>query len=416
MESVLVLSLHSPATHPHGSSARVTRVLEWMRSQGMAVHHLHAVRRTSRGLVDGPKESPHSLYASRQTIALLGCEPPCPRPIAFSAVARPHSFLPLRLWSRWRNVTEQMRSELAAVIRRTAATVLWCDHTEAAPLLTLAPASPGLLRVVDTHDVMHERDASLRKAGLPPVCGVTEAEERELLLPFDLIIAIQRQEQATLERLLPERRILTAGHCQTVDPQPCQSSDLCFLGSRYVINELGLLHFLQNSWPVIRARSPQTRLQICGGVAECPRIVQAAQRDPRLVLRGIAADVREFYAGPAVVICPLTIGSGLKIKLVEALAHGKAVVASPIAAQGLEEAAGHAFQLARDADDFTRRVLRLLESPAERQQQEQRAAEFARGQFSPAAVWGELNQYFAARRIYPPRVAYQANPPVLAAA
>ncbi len=263
---------------------------------------------------------------------------------------------------------------------------------------------------------MHERDASFREAGLPPVCGVSTVEERELLLPFDLIIAIQKREQATLERLVPERRILTAGHCQTVDPQPCRNSDLCFIGSKYVINERGLHEFLQNSWPVIRERSPQTRLQICGGVAECPRIVLAAQRDSRLVLRGFAADVREFYAGPAVVICPLTIGSGLKIKLVEALAHGKAVVASAIAAQGLEEAAGAAFLLARDSADFTRQVLGLLESPAKRSRQEQRAAEFARRQFSPAAVWGELNQFFAARWGIPPRAALNNHPPVLSVA
>jgi hypothetical protein len=96
-------------------------------------------------------------------------------------------------------------------------------------------------------------------------------------------------------------------------------------------------------------------------------------------------------------ICPLWIGSGLKIKLVEALAFGKATVASPVAAQGCESGIDRAFLLARGPADFVEPLVDLLSRPDRRRRLENGAVDFAREHFAPARVWAELDSILAQR-------------------
>ncbi len=184
--------------------------------------------------------------------------------------------------------------------------------------------------------------------------------------------------------MLPHTKVVTVEHAAGVDPQRSRGPDVCFVGSRYIVNERSLLEFLNRAWPAIRERCPQSRLQVVGGVGQCERVVAAAQRDASIVIRSIVTPTRDIYDGPAVVVCPMWMGSGLKIKLVEALAHGKAVVASPVAAQGLEDGANRAFVLAETPEAFVEPVIRLIECGDERRQFEGNAAVYANRRFSEA--------------------------------
>jgi succinoglycan biosynthesis protein ExoO len=121
-------------------------------------------------------------------------------------------------------------------------------------------------------------------------------------------------------------------------------------------------------------------------------LAQAARRDPRIVRRGVVPEVADIYAGPAVVVCPVWAGSGLKIKMVEALAHGKAVVATPVAAQGLEQGINEAFLSVDRLEDLAQQVVDLLHDAPRREQLERAAASFAEANFSEAVVWREMDQ------------------------
>ncbi len=105
------------------------------------------------------------------------------------------------------------------------------------------------------------------------------------------------------------------------------------------------------------------------------------------MLRGQIERTEDIYDGPAVLICPLWAGSGLKIKMVEALAHGKATVATPVGAQGLEDGVDRAFALARTAAAFVEPVVRMLVEPNYRHGWEAAAAEYSRRRFAPVASW-----------------------------
>lgn len=104
------------------------------------------------------------------------------------------------------------------------------------------------------------------------------------------------------------------------------------------------------------------------------------------------------YRAADVVINPVTLGTGLKIKTVEALASGKAVVTTPCGAEGLEGGAGVAFVVATDMQELAGEVVRLLQDPARRHSLERSAIEWARTEFAPGAVFREFLDLLRARR------------------
>src|SRR5262249_39593299 len=87
--------------------------------------------------------------------------------------------------------------------------------------------------------------------------------------------------------------------------------------------------FARYAWPRVLARVPEARLDIVGGIGT------ALPAFPGGRVLGLVADLHAHYAAAAVVICPVTVGTGVKTKMLEALRYGKAVVATTAAAEGM---------------------------------------------------------------------------------
>lgn len=387
MGGVLMFSRFPPGGKAFGSATRLAAMLDWLHGQGLEVHFVSLARRRRREPAAGAL--PKAITSFHHLDVQSSCTPG-PLPAPWQHLAKPRALARLWSWTGWNPWQTDLTTPLTQLLEQTQASIVWIDHSDLVPLLVHLPAGRKLLKVVDTHDVMHERDATLVAASLPTECGVSASEEQELLDRSDLVLAIQDREREALQRLLPRKRVITVGHAIEATPQPCLEPDLCFVGSKYRVNELSLLTFLQRAWPQIRARCPASCLEVVGGVGECASIVAAARSDRRIVIRGTIGDTAAIYRGPAAVVCPMWIGSGLKIKLVEALAHGKAVVASPVAAQGLEEGANRAFVLAKEPEDFVQPVVELLKGDSARRAWERSALEFARRKFNQAAVWTDM--------------------------
>jgi glycosyltransferase involved in cell wall biosynthesis len=261
------------------------------------------------------------------------------------------------------------------------------------PLVARVPRLSGQLRIVDTLDVMHLRDASLREAGLPAECGVSREEEIALLEQFDVVVAIQDEERRVLEQMLPGKRVMAVHHACAPDPQPARRPAVVFVGSSGSTNARGIETFVEQAWPEIVRSRPDARLEVVGSVCQSEPLQRAAARpEKRILLRGPLPRIVDAYDGPSVVVCPLWAGSGLKIKMVEALSYGKAVVASPIAAQGLRDGIGKAFLTAQTPASFAPAVLRLLENETERLALGAAAVAYATDRFGPEAVYRELEQ------------------------
>jgi succinoglycan biosynthesis protein ExoO len=113
-----------------------------------------------------------------------------------------------------------------------------------------------------------------------------------------------------------------------------------------------------------------------------------------VTLLGRVAELAPLYRRADVVVSPLRVGSGLKIKLIEALAHGKPVVATTVTAQGVAHLLTGSVALADTPQDFATQVLHLLAQPLVRAARAEAALGVARRSFSASAAYAGVIDHF----------------------
>jgi polysaccharide biosynthesis protein PslH len=157
-----------------------------------------------------------------------------------------------------------------------------------------------------------------------------------------------------------------------VPSSPPPSERLLFFGSfRHQPNVDALRFLLHNIWPLIQHERPQATLDLMGsGLPDWPR------QYPNVRVLGFRPDIRPTLAEASVVIAPLRFGSGVKIKILESMAFGKAVITTPIGAEGIEAEPGTDFIVAADAQALASETIRLLANPSIRASLGQHARQF----------------------------------------
>lgn len=133
-----------------------------------------------------------------------------------------------------------------------------------------------------------------------------------------------------------------------------------FLGSLiYPPNRNAAVYLMREIWPRVRRRLPEAVLTIAG---QSPEAVPGYDDPPPGVgFSGFVEDLDPLYAGTRVVCAPIFAGGGTRIKIVEAAAHGRPVVATTLGAEGLELEDGRAILLRDDPDSFADAVADLLQ-------------------------------------------------------
>jgi sugar transferase (PEP-CTERM/EpsH1 system associated) len=122
--------------------------------------------------------------------------------------------------------------------------------------------------------------------------------------------------------------------------------------------------FATEVWPAIRSSRPNVEFRLVGR-NPAPAVRRLAS-NPGVTVIGSVADVRPAVAAAAVVVAPLRLGRGLQNKVLEALAMGKAVVASPPALAALGTEPGVHLDRAETPAEWARTVLALLGAPTRR--------------------------------------------------
>jgi glycosyltransferase involved in cell wall biosynthesis len=241
---------------------------------------------------------------------------------------------------------------------------------------------PNIVKLIDTHDMFCRRDKSEH-------IYCTPEEERNYLLRGDIIIAIQEEEAKLFRELVPERKVVTAGVdygvADILDNSAVVPSRILVVGSDNPANVSGLSDFLRIAWPLIRVAVPESCLRIVGklaGKVECD--------DDRVERVGWAKDIDQEYREACVVINPTSIGTGLKIKTVEALCRIKPLVSTENGVEGLPSYKVKPFIATRDMEAFAQNVIVLLTDNAKRLELQRNAHAYAKDTFSSRQVYAEL--------------------------
>ncbi len=126
-------------------------------------------------------------------------------------------------------------------------------------------------------------------------------------------------------------------------------------------NTAGLLWFLEQVWPRLRAVRPGLEFDIAGKDADA-RVQALVARSPGARLLGFVEDLQPIYEGARVSVAPLFFGGGMQVKMLDAMARGLPTVTTTVGAQGIDGQDGQHFRVADDPQGAAEAVLDLLDN------------------------------------------------------
>lgn len=197
--------------------------------------------------------------------------------------------------------------------------------------------------------------------------------ESNLSRYFKLCITVSEMDKERLQKLDPTLKIeIVSNGVDTSYFKPHISKDrvpkVVFAGHMaYLPNEDAVLHFCNEILPLIRRSVPDVEFYVVGK-RPLDRILQIPQKDPLVKVTGFVQDVRPYMASDFVYVAPLRIGSGTRIKILEAMAMKMAVVSTSVGCEGLEVEDGLNILIADQPADFAKKTVELIKNPEKREQ------------------------------------------------
>jgi glycosyltransferase involved in cell wall biosynthesis len=243
--------------------------------------------------------------------------------------------------------------------------VMLCRHYVAAPNLDLvrrmAPRAKVIFDTVDLHFLREERTAEhTGNAALKRQAKLSRKRELALIAASDITLVVSPVEKDLLAKAIPNARVELLSNVHDVPGRKADFArrrDLVFVGGfGHPPNVDAVQWLVDEIFPRIRARQPEMVLHLVGDIPEPARPPLAGLG---IQIHGRVADLAPWMDGCRVALAPLRYGAGVKGKVNMAMSHGLPVVATTIAAEGMQLRDGVDVLLGDDADAIAAAVLRL---------------------------------------------------------
>jgi glycosyltransferase involved in cell wall biosynthesis len=323
--------------------------------------------------------SPRHVAAARDALGPQVVLEPVPAPRAYSIpklVLGTVTEDPVHVWNQR---SRAMRSALQALQREGPLHVAVFESSFVYPLQSVLAAD--CTTVIDCHNVdtvTFQRYASSMGRGPRRWYAALTARklarfESSAYADADVVWVCSESDRAAARRLAPRddyvlvpNGVDTTGFRAPAAPAEDRAR-LVFVGRLdYFPNVDGLRWFVRDVWPVLRSRCPDLELEVVGSGAPS-EVAKLVGPHDGIRLLGRVDDVRDVLAAASVVIVPLRVGGGTRLKILEAMSMGCPVVSTTIGAEGLDVVEGRDLVLADDPTDFARSVAVLLNDRVRRE-------------------------------------------------
>lgn len=195
------------------------------------------------------------------------------------------------------------------------------------------------------------------------------AYEADICVRFDRCFMITRDDEQKIEELSPGVRasVIPGGvDCSYFYPQNITEEpySIVFIGVMdWLPNVEGIYWFCNEVFPQIKRKIPASKLYIVG--SDPPNDVKKLANND-VIITGFVDDVRAYMAKGQVFIVPLKSGSGMRIKILNALAMARPVVSTSIGCEGIGVMDGKNIYIADTAEQFAKKITELLNNENER--------------------------------------------------
>lgn len=223
--------------------------------------------------------------------------------------------------------------------------------------------------------------------------------EVRLLHQTDLLIPITHRDESHFLSMGFEGKTFTspAGYDLekvSVDDKTFDFPSVFHIGGLdWLPNQEGLLWFLSNCWERILARIPHAKFYLAGRNAS-KGFVERIQRFNGVIFCGEVSSASEFMRSKGVMVVPLLSGGGMRVKIVEGMALGKAIVSTPLGAEGIDATYGEQIAIASTPDGFSDKVIELLQSIDYTIEMGQKASVYAKSAFDNNVLTKKLLEFY----------------------
>ena len=291
--------------------------------------------------------------------------------------------------------SRSLRALVAELARTRRPDLLQIEYTHMAPVRDAAPEVPAILVEHDLTFSLYRQLAEKPNAG--PAAGPEYQRwlefERHWLAAYDAVWTVSEEDRraAIHEGRRPAERTFAIPNGVDIErfvprDEPDAAPEILYVGSfRHLPNIIGFEKLYQEVMPRVWSSHPHVRLRVVAG----PRHEDFWNRpvaDRRMEIHGFVEDLRPLYAKATVVVVPLEVSAGTNIKVLEAMACGKAVVTTPIGCAGLGLRDRHDAFIDADWVDFARSAGELLSDEALRRRIATEARRTAEEHFSWTAI------------------------------
>jgi glycosyltransferase involved in cell wall biosynthesis len=305
-----------------------------------------------------------------------------------------------------RNMPE-MYELLAATVQQNKFDLVHVDHAHMGPYglwLKKQYGLPIILRENNFESQIYERFAATEsnpaKSFVARLHGKRlKQAEIQFLNEFDAVAAISEEDAALMKAVAPNSRltIIPAGadtEYFVPSSQLAEPATILTVGTlAWDPNFDAVRYFLRDIFPLILQKRPDTILDIVGSDED--RIKSYTKPFGTSVrVYGRVTDIRDYLTRATAVVVPLRIGGGMRIKLLEFFAAGKAIIATTIAAEGNPAINGEHLLIRDKEKDFAAAVETVLADSALRKSLGERAREFVVSRYSWAQVCKDFTRLY----------------------
>lgn len=360
---ILFLSNRSPLPITDGQSRRTYNILK-----GFAKRH--SVYLLSLQNPDEPLDEKSSLDL-KSICENVELHPAPSKKIGFSmAVRLLGSLFSLDPYTIWRHYS---RSYLKRIDELTRALQFDLIHCDILPLAYTVRNLNGAPKVLTDHDVSYLKAFRMAKLTRNPLLKLfmyveavkVKRLESSIFKEVDIGIAVSEVDKKVLRELCPEAKIeVVENGVDTNEFKPASErvdeNSLVWVGGfdNYP-NREAIYFFLDKVYPLIREKGRDVRIDLVGG-GVTPRLRRIASADPSINVVGYLNNPLPYIQRAGVFIVPMLSGSGTRLKLLEAMATGNAIVTTSVGCEGIEGMNRKHYLIADEPIDFAKSVVEIL--------------------------------------------------------
>ncbi len=195
--------------------------------------------------------------------------------------------------------------------------------------------------------------------------------EKKYCPDFNLHITCSHLDSKRLQEIIPKANIVDipngvdTNYFKPDDSATQTPNSLIFTGGLdWYPNKKAILFFIREVWPTLNKKVPDICVNIIGKNPP-QELVALSKNDSRVKLHGFVDDIRDYMNAAQVYVCPIDDGGGTKLKILDALAMSKSIVANPVACEGIDVSNNSDVLFAQTPDDYIEKIMYLFSNPSE---------------------------------------------------